>query len=102
LGAELNALDRKPTGGSYKISDEIRLRVVKGGSCLGFAAETLEGLRVPGQVVGEEFQGDEAAESGVFGLVDHAHASAAELFEDAVVGDSLIEQREPLRAVEPC
>ena len=52
---------------------------------------------VPGQVVGKEFQGDKAAEAGVFGLVDHAHASAAEFFEDAVVGDCLLEQGVPLQ-----
>ena len=44
---------------------------------------------VVGNVVGEEFQGDVAAEAGVFGLVDHAHAAAAEFFEDGVMGDGV-------------
>ena len=42
-----------------------------------------------GDVFGEELEGDEAAELDVFGLVDHAHAAAAEFFEDAIVRDGL-------------
>ena len=33
-----------------------------------------------------KFQGDEAAEIGVFGFVDDAHPSALEFFEEAVAG----------------
>ena len=39
--------------------------------------------------VRKEFQGDEAVELGVLGLVDHSHAAATEFFEDAVVRDGL-------------
>ena len=63
--------------------------VIEGGGGAGFAAKALEGLRVVGDFVGEKFQGDEAAEFGVFGFEDHAHAAAADFVEDAVVGDSL-------------
>ena len=59
----------------------------RGGACL--AAEALQRLRVARHFVGQEFEGDEAAEVGVFGLVDDAHAAAAELVDDAVVRDGL-------------
>ena len=52
-----------------------------------FAAETLDGLSVLGDVVGKEFQRDTAAEARVLGFVDHAHSAAAQFFQDAVVGD---------------
>ena len=63
--------------------------MVQGGGGFGFAAETLERLAVLGDVFREEFQGDEAIEAGVFGLVDDAHAAAAQLFNNAVVRDGL-------------
>jgi hypothetical protein len=59
--------------------------MVEGGGGAGFALETFERLRIVGQVFGEEFEGHEAAQTRVFRFVDHAHAAAAELFDDAVV-----------------
>ena len=53
----------------------------------GLATEALQRLRLIGHVVGQEFEGDETAEFGVFGLVNDAHAAAAKLFEDAVMRD---------------
>jgi len=44
-------------------------------------------LRIAGDIFRKEFQRDETAELGVFGLVDHAHPAAPEFFKDAVVGD---------------
>jgi hypothetical protein len=56
----------------------------------GFAAEALQRQRIAGNVVGQELQGDKAAQAGILGLVDDAHAAAAaELFNDSVVGDGL-------------
>jgi hypothetical protein len=37
----------------------------------------------------KEFQRDLALELGVLGTINHAHATAAKLFEDAVVRDGL-------------
>ena len=54
-----------------------------------FAAKALQSLRVLRGVVGKKFQGDEAAEQRVFGLVHDSHATAAEQFDDPVVGDGL-------------
>jgi hypothetical protein len=45
------------------------------GFCLPL--EACEGLAIPGQFIGKEFQGDEAVQAGVFGLVHHTHAAAA-------------------------
>ena len=45
-----------------------------------------------GKVVGKEFECDEAAETRVFGLVDDAHAAPAELLDDPIMRDGLIEQ----------
>jgi hypothetical protein len=58
------------------------------------ATETLQRLRVPGHVVWEELEGDEAAELGVFGLVNNAHSASAELFEDAVMRDGSADHEE--------
>ena len=51
--------------------------MIERGGGAGFAAETLDGLRVLGNVVGEKFQGDAAVQAGVFGFVNNAHATAA-------------------------
>ena len=40
-----------------------------------------------GDIIREKFESDVAMQSNVFGFVDHAHAAATELFEDAVVRD---------------
>jgi len=41
------------------------------------------------EVVGQKFQGDEAAEFGVFGFVNDTHPTAAEFLENVVTGDCL-------------
>src|SRR5208283_47151 len=51
--------------------------MIERGCSPGLAAETLEGLAVPGYIFGEEFEGDEAIEAGVLGFIDDAHAAAA-------------------------
>ncbi len=59
--------------------------VVEGSGGAGFAQEAFERLAVAGELFGQELESDEAAELGVFGLVDHTHATAAQLFQHAVV-----------------
>ena len=58
---------------------------------LRFALKTPQGLRVFGNFVGKELQGDKATELDVFRLVDHTHPTAAELLNDSIVGNDLAE-----------
>jgi hypothetical protein len=67
--------------------------MIQGGSGLGFAAEATERLRVFGDIVGQKFKRDKAVQARVLSLVNHAHASAPELLEDAVMGNGLSDER---------
>jgi hypothetical protein len=44
--------------------------MVQGRGRFGFAAETLQGLRILGQIAWKKFQGDETAKAGVFRFID--------------------------------
>ena len=55
----------------------------RGGARL--AAESLDRLRVWGNIFRKEFESDVAAEADVLGPIDNAHASAAKLFDDGVM-----------------
>ncbi len=55
----------------------------------GFPLKTFQRLRILRDIVGQKFQRDEAAKLGVLSLVDHTHAAATELLDDAVVRDGL-------------
>ena len=49
------------------------------------AAEPLQRLAVLGHDAGQDLERDPAAERDLLGLVDHAHAAAADLADDPVV-----------------
>ena len=61
---------------------------------LGFTAEAGERLRVMSNVLGKEFEGDEAMQPSVFCLIHHTHTTAAELANDAVVRDRRVDHCE--------
>jgi hypothetical protein len=67
------------------------------GGCLGFALEVSEGLLVAGNFVGKKLQRDEALQAGVFGLINDAYASAAQIFDDAIMGDGVTNQGRAVR-----
>jgi hypothetical protein len=69
------------------------IRVVQCRSGLGFALKTGQSLRVTGNFIGQELEGYEAVEAHVLSLVDHTHATAAQLLHNAVVRDGLVDQR---------
>ena len=72
------------------VVDGADVGMIQGGGCLGLAAEALQSLMILGEVVGEKFESDEAAEAGVLGFVDDAHSAAAKLLDDSVMRDGLI------------
>ena len=79
------------------VVDGADVGMIEGGGGAGLAAETLEGLGIAGDFIGQEFEGDEALQAGVFRFVDDAHAATAELFDDAVVRDGLANHAEDAR-----
>ena len=62
--------------------------MIECGCGTGLAFETLEGMRVDGGVFWKELQSDQAAQTNVFGFVDHSHATRSKFFLDAVVRDN--------------
>jgi hypothetical protein len=71
------------------VVDGTDVGMVEGRRRFGFAAKALERLAILSNVFRKEFEGDEAIEAGVFGLIDDAHAATTQLFNNAVVGNSL-------------
>ncbi len=63
------------------------IKVVQRGRGLGFAAKSLEHSMIVGNILGQEFERDEAVETRVLGLVDDAHSAAAQLLQDAIMRD---------------
>jgi len=61
------------------------LGVVERGGGARFALEAIQCLRIECQVVGQQFQNYVAAQIDVLGLIDHAHAAAAQLRQHAVM-----------------
>src|SRR6266849_3941448 len=61
------------------------------------ALETLQSLAVFGDFLGKELQRDKAPELAVLSLIDDAHPTAAQPFNDAIVGYDLgnHERRKP-------
>jgi len=56
---------------------------------LGLSLKSFQCLMLFGERLGQELEGDKTAELGVLGLIDHTHAAATELFQNAIVGDGL-------------
>jgi hypothetical protein len=66
---------------------------------LRFALEAGESLRVIGDFIGQEFQGDEAMELDIFSFVDDTHPAATEFFDDAIARDGLPNHALPNRCL---
>src|ERR1700674_255861 len=69
--------------------DRANIRVIQCRRGLGFSLEPSQCLGVFGYFIGQELQGDKSVQGYVLGLIDHAHATASELLDDAVVRDGL-------------
>jgi len=55
---------------------------------LGPAPKPLQRCWFIGDAVGKKFESDKPGQTGIFGLVDDAHASAADFFEHPIMGNS--------------
>ncbi len=53
----------------------------------GFALKTFKRLAILRQRFGKELQRHKPTKLGVLGLVDHTHPAAAELLQNAIVGN---------------
>jgi hypothetical protein len=73
------------------VVDGADVGMIQGRGGLRLTLEALAGGRVVEVGLGEELQSDAAVKPSVLGLVDHAHAPAAQLLEDAIpeLGQSL-------------
>ena len=71
--------------------------MIQRGSRACFTPESLDGLRILGNIFGKEFQRNIAAEPRVLGFVDDAHAAAAKFFEHGVMGDGAPDNRRSIR-----
>ena len=71
--------------------DGANVGMIESGRGARLPAKAFQCLRVSRQFIGEEFEGDEAAKFGVLSFIDHTHAAATELLDDAVVRDGLVD-----------
>lgn len=67
------------------VVDRADMGMVQRRGGLGFPLESLQGLRISGNVFGQELQRHVSAEPGVFSLIDHAHPTAAEFVLNSVM-----------------
>src|SRR2546425_4177047 len=65
------------------------IRMIERRGRLTFPLEAFERLMIFSERLGQELERDKTVQLGVLGLVDHTHAAAAKLFQNAVVRKSL-------------
>ena len=68
--------------------------MVQRGSRLRLALEAAERLRILGHFIGQKLERDEAVQPRVLGLIDHTHAAAAQLVDNAVMRNGLPDHRD--------
>ena len=79
--------------------DRADVRVIQRRGGAGFALKSFERRAIFRESFGQELQRHLAAQLGVFGLVDHTHAAAAELFQDHVVRKGFPDHFPQMRSV---
>ena len=70
--------------------------MVKRGSGSRFAPKTGQRVGIAGEVFRQKLESDEPVQACVFGLVNHAHASATELLHNAIVRYGLADHVWPI------
>src|SRR5436190_16207898 len=80
--------------------DRANIGMIQGGSCPRFTLKSLQRLMIGRELIGQELESNVAAQTQVFGLVDHTHATAAQSFQDAVMRNGLASHgRTPWRLI---
>jgi hypothetical protein len=85
--------DERMTGMFADLIDGADVGMIQRGRRARFTAKALQGLGVLLQMIGQEFQGHEAAQFDILSFVDHTHAPTAELLDDAIMRDGLADHR---------
>ena len=63
--------------------------VIQRGRGAGLTLKPFSGLRVLGEIIRQELHRNSASQPKILGLVDHSHAAATQLAQNAVVRDGL-------------
>src|SRR5215469_7603226 len=84
--------DECPAGVFADVVNGANVGMVQSGGGFRFPAKAFDSVRIVGDFIWQEFQCDEAVETGVLGFIDNTHATTAESFEDAVMGDGLADE----------
>src|SRR5436309_12271873 len=80
--------------------DRANIGMIQGGSCPRFTLKSLQRLMIGRELIGQELESNVAAQTQVFGLIDHTHATAAQSFQDAVMRNGLANHgRTPWRLI---
>jgi hypothetical protein len=77
--------------GAFQAVHRCDVRVLDGGQKAGFAAQSVDGLRILGQGAGQQLDGDASLQSRILGEINVAHAALTELLQDSIVSDGLVE-----------
>jgi len=65
--------------------------MVQGRSSLRFPPKMRERLTIQRDTLRQKFERDKTMQTAILGFVDNAHTAAAELFDNAIVGNGLAE-----------
>lgn len=87
------ALSRALCNALANFVDRANVRVIERRRRARRAPQTLQQLRVARRFRGEEFQRDVASQIQILSFVHHSHPAAAQLFQDAVMGNCVPDQR---------
>ena len=71
------------------IVDRADVGMIESGGGLGLTSKSRQRLCISGHFVRQKLERDETVQSRVLGFIDHAHAAAAQFFQNAVMRDGL-------------
>src|SRR5580704_12028381 len=78
--------------------DGANIRMVKRRRRPRLPPKTLQGLRIARKFLRQKFEGHETAKFRILSLVNHTHAAATELLDNAVVRDGLADHLVPFES----